>query len=202
MKRRKTQKPHIVCIIDMSGSMSGTQSEIVGSFNHFLDEQKAERGDAYLTLVFFDDRYDVIYDRIDIQEAEHIDRSMYQPRGMTALYDAVGRAIKDATDDAGFVLIQTDGLENSSNKYTRAQIQKLIKDKEEEGWDFMFLGADINAKSVGDTIGLGDKSVQFNKTAHGIETAYSAMSGATSMYRASLDTQKLTPQDKGVQVGN
>lgn len=187
------KKAHIMCILDMSGSMSGTQREIVKSFNTFVDEQKEERGDAYLSLVFFDDEYQLIYDKIDIKDAKHITTSMYEPRGMTAMYDAIGKTVEKYKNDNGYVIIQTDGHENSSTKFDKQKITSLIQKKESEGWDFLLMGADISATDVGDKIGLGAKALQFDKTSKGIEVAYSAMSNAASQYRASLDTVILTP---------
>ena len=177
---------HIICILDRSGSMSSLTSEVIGSFNHFLDEQKAEDGEAKLTLVLFDNEYEVVYDQVDIKEVKHIDNSIYYTRGMTAMNDAIGMTISKYTDADAIVLIQTDGHENSSSEYTRERVKELITEKEKLGWDFTFLGANIDAQAEAQSLGISvDKAVQFAANASGVTASYASMDMNTKLYRAS-----------------
>ncbi|MDP7006041.1 MAG: vWA domain-containing protein, partial [Phycisphaerales bacterium] len=139
----------ITMIIDRSGSMGRIHEQVIRSFNDFLAEQKAVEGEAKISLIQFDDQYEVNYEGVDIQDAAELNATTYEPRGMTALNDAIGRTIvsmkkrlKD-TDDNVVVVITTDGLENASTEFARDQIREMIKECEEKlGWKFMYLAAD------------------------------------------------------------
>jgi len=184
MKKNKNAV-HIICVLDRSGSMASLSDEVINSFNHFLKEQQSEKGKAYLTLVLFDDRYEVVYDRVNLKNVKPIDSSIYYARGMTGLYDAIGKAINSNTDKDAMVLIQTDGHENSSHEYNQDSIKKLIKKKEDIGWDFIFLGANIDTKTEGFKMGItASKSVSFEASANGVEQAYFSMDTATKLYRS------------------
>ncbi len=175
---------HIICILDRSGSMGRLTTEVIGSFNNFLKEQKAEDGKAYLTLVLFDNKYEVVYDRIDLMEVPDLTPEVYFARGMTAMYDAIGITINSCKDKDVMVLIQTDGYENASHEYGKTDIKKLITAKEALGWDFIFLGANIDTVAEGSNIGISSaKSVSFEANARGIDMAYSSMDSSTKMYR-------------------
>lgn len=179
--------PHIMCILDRSGSMSGTQAEIISNFNEFIAKQKAEQGSANLTLVLFDDSYEVVYDKVPLDKVEPIDESIYFVRGMTALNDAIGKTLNANDDEAAIVLIQTDGYENSSREYDQAKVKELIKGKEAKGWDFLFLGADIDVQGEAMSRGIvASKTMAFDKSAMGINMAYDAMSTVTASYRTSV----------------
>ena len=176
---------HIVCILDRSGSMGHLAPEVIGSFNNFVNEQKAEEGKAYLTLVLFDDQYDVVYDRIDIQEVPELTSKLYYARGMTAMNDAIGKAINACTDKDVMVLIQTDGMENMSREYKNADIKKLVSEKEALGWDFTFLGANIDTMAEGNSRGFAaSKSFSFDASVQGVQTAYNSMDASTKAYRS------------------
>jgi len=135
----------IVCILDRSGSMSSLRDEVIGSYNNFVQEQKTNLKDKdnTLTLVIFDDKYEVVYERISLDSVPQLTPEIYFTRGNTSLNDAIGKSINNVSKDKTkvLVLIQTDGLENSSMEYKSEQIKDLIKEKEKIGWQFNFIGA-------------------------------------------------------------
>lgn len=186
MGKKKQSAVEIVCILDRSGSMKSLENEVIGSFNHFIETQKKEAGKANVTLVLFDDQYEVVYNSISIKKVPELTSKEYYVRGMTGMYDAIGKAINNCTAKDAMVLIQTDGYENSSKEYTGQQIKTLIKEKEDAGWDFIFLGADIDVSMEASKFGMSaSKSFTYTKSADGMNDAFRAMSNATSSYRAS-----------------
>lgn len=183
---KKSDKLQIVCILDMSGSMTPIADEVIGSFNHFIEEQKKLEGKAEVTLVVFDGIIEVPLDKVKLKKVQPIDSTIYKPRGMTALYDAIGKTIQNFDEYKDVVLlIQTDGAENSSQEFTQSVVQEMVKNKEAEGWDITFLGANIDAKSVGASLGVAlHKSVQYTADTNGIQEAFACMSMMSSDYRA------------------
>lgn len=176
----------IICILDRSGSMGSLASDVIGSYNTFIKQQQREPGEAEVTLVLFDSEYEVVYDKMDLKKVPELTDKEYFTRGSTALLDAIGRAVSTCTAKDAMVLIQTDGEENSSREYTKDMIKKLIDDKEKLGWDFIFLGANIDAISAGDSFGMkGGKSFQYTASSDGMKGAFDTMSNATSSYRKS-----------------
>jgi len=182
----KKDKVQIVCILDMSGSMRDLATEVINSFNHFISEQKKLKGKAEVTLVLFDHVIEKPYYKVKLKDVKDIDETLYKPRGMTALYDAIGLTVEEFSEHKDVVLlIQTDGEENSSKEYTQSIIKDMIKDKEQDGWDITFLGANIDAKAVGSSLGVSLlKSVQYSNSADGIHEAFACMSKMSSDYRA------------------
>jgi len=145
-----TETTEILCIMDRSSSMSSIMPEAVNAFNEFVQKQKALPGKANLTLVAFDNHYEVKYDSIDLNSVPLLTINQVQPRGMTALNDAIGRTINRAKDSRKtIVLIQTDGEENCSQEFDNEQVKALINAKKELGWEFIFIGAGIDAFDVG-----------------------------------------------------
>lgn len=176
----------IICILDRSGSMSSLTNDVIGSYNTFIEQQKKEAGEAEVTLVLFDSQYEEIYNKIDVNLVPELTKDVYFARGSTALLDAVGRAISACNAEDAIVLIQTDGEENSSKEFTKEKLKTLITEKEKAGWDFIFLGANIDAFSTGSSFGLAaSKSVQYTANSAGIQDAFMNMSNVTSLYRAS-----------------
>lgn len=186
-------KAHIVCIIDNSGSMSSASRDVIKSFNTFTSDQTAERGEALLTLVTFNSYNKIVHDRVDFKDVGELTRSDYSCGGMTAMYDAIGETLNRIKDDKVYVIIQTDGRENDSNDFNSRQVTDMINAKKSLGWEFLFMGADIDVRAAADKIGLANDAVEFNKNSKGIEVAYSTMSGNASNFRCSLDTKKLYP---------
>ena len=186
----------LVFIIDKSGSMSGLESDTIGGFNSLIKKQKKEEGDALISVVFFNDNQDVVLDRVDINKVKELTEEEYVCMSCTALLDAVGDSIKhirnihkyarkeDIPEKTVFV-IMTDGLENASEKYRYHDVKRLIeRAKEESNWEFLFLGANIDA--IGEAKNLGieeDYAVEFCCDEKGIELNYEAVSDAVKMMR-------------------
>lgn len=182
-------KVQIISIIDMSGSMRMLQTEVIGAFNTFIEEQKKLKGKAEVTLVLFDERYIIPegFNKVKLKNTPLLTSDIYKPTGMTALYDAIGKTINNFSDSKDVVmLIQTDGAENSSREFKQPEVKALINKKEAEGWDITFLGANIDAVSVGASIGLrAAKSVQYSFDTNGINAAFATMACSTAEYRGS-----------------
>lgn len=152
-------------ILDRSGSMANTVNDTIGGFNNFLREQQKVPGEAIFTLALFDHEYELMYDGVPLSEVKELNTSTYVPRGWTALLDAVGRTIKateakinsmkeeDRPSKVIFVIL-TDGNENNSRTYKHAKIMEMVKHQTDEAkWQFIFLGANIDAFAVGNSIG-------------------------------------------------
>ena len=163
MKKPLTE---IVYILDRSGSMSGLEADTIGGFNSMIEKQKQTGERAYVSTVLFDDRTEVIHDRVPIEKVDKITNKEYFVRGSTALLDAVGGAIKhiinihkyareeDRPDKTIFV-ITTDGMENASMNYDYKQVKKMIeKEQKEYGWEFIFIGANIDACAEAERFGI------------------------------------------------
>ncbi len=186
----------ITVVLDRSGSMACLVDEVIGAFNTFVDEQQQVAGQASFSLVQFDDRYEVYLDAVDLAKVGRLDRTTYVPRGMTALYDAVGRAIvatgtrlaaldeADRPDKVVF-LIQTDGMENASREFDAATLQDMIRHQQDKyAWEFVFLGANIDAGSVAEEIGIArDKALQYANNADGTRAAFAAVSDNLAGFR-------------------
>ena len=142
-----------ILILDRSGSMETAWDDTIGGFNAFVNEQKEFGGT--LTLVQFDHEYLVSYDKKLIGDVEPLTRQTFQPRGATALFDAIGKAIKGVQSGTPTVIIFTDGHENASREYTKAHIKDLIEQRTKDGWTFVYLGANQDAFDVGAGIGIG-----------------------------------------------
>jgi len=183
-RTRKSNTTHIICILDRSGSMSGMQDEVISNFNHFLAEQKELEGKAKLTLVLFDDRYEMIYDEIDLQKARRLTNRQYFARGMTAMNDAVGRTLVNKKQhDKAIVLIHTDGYENHSKEYTPKDIKKLVKGLKKK-WEFIFVGADIDAQRTNRDYGF-THTLQSHNDNFGMNNSYELFNTVTACYRSS-----------------
>lgn len=180
----------VICIVDRSGSMDDIKSDAEGGLNAFLDEQKkiVDRG-TRITIVEFDDTYNTVVNRVDITEVQ---KYVLQPRGRTALLDALGATINsiDTTtlDPSGKIIfvVVTDGAENASREFSREQIFKLITAKKEAGWEFVFLAANQDAISTGTSYGFdANTTVNFAATGDGVKYAYDTV----SVYTTSLRTK-------------
>ena len=188
----------IVFILDRSGSMAGLEADTIGGFNSMLQNQKDLSGDAYISTVLFDHESVVIHDRVDIKTVSPLTRREYYVRGCTALLDAVGNAIQhirnvhkyareeDRPEKTLFV-ITTDGMENASRCYTYDKVSAMIQQQQERhGWEFLFLGANIDAIEVAGRFGIGaDRAVNYECDAVGTAVNYKVLSKAVSQVRAS-----------------
>ena len=193
MKKNVTE---IVFILDRSGSMGGLEEDTIGGYNSLIEKQKQEDGEAYLTTVLFDDRYEMIHKHEDIENVRPLTNKEYYPRGMTALLDAVGKTILkikrqqerlDETEipENTLVVITTDGHENASKEFTYRDIRTLIKKQTEiYNWEFIFLGANIDAAKEGEKFGIRrERTVNYHADHKGVEKHYKELSKTVSMYR-------------------
>ena len=186
----------IVFILDRSGSMAGLESDTIGGFNAMVDKQKKEQGDALLSAVLFDNESVVLYDRVDIRKVEPMTDRQYQVRGCTALLDAIGGAVhhivnvhkyareEDRPGKTVFV-ITTDGMENASRRYTYAQVQKMVKhEQEKHGWEFLFLGANMDAISAARSFGIReDRAVRYECDGAGTALNFAVVSETIGSFR-------------------
>lgn len=186
MKKGLTE---IVFILDKSGSMSGLEADTIGGYNSFLERQKKEEGEAFVSTVLFSDRSHVIHDRVPIEKIEPMTDKQYYVDGCTALLDAMGGAIhhignvhkyareEDRPEKTIFV-ITTDGQENASSEYSYEKIQKLVRRQSEKyGWEFIFLGANIDAFSEAERLGIcRDRAVRYECDAVGTALNFSVLS--------------------------
>ena len=193
----KTNSTELVFILDRSGSMGGLESDTIGGFNSMLAKQQAEPGVCRITTVLFDNEYEVLHDRIDIQAVKSITDREYNVRGSTALLDAVGKTInkigaaqKHTADDyrAEKVLfvITTDGMENASCEFGYDKIKSMIEhQKSKYNWEFIFLGANIDAVDVANRFGVARNRAQsFHNDSEGIRLNYEMLSRTASQFRS------------------
>lgn len=194
MKKGLTE---MVFILDRSGSMSGLESDTIGGFNSLLKKQREEKGEALVTTVLFDDTYQLLHDRINIKGIEPITSREYYVRGTTALLDAVGKTIQkivnvqrntskeEQAENVMFVII-TDGMENASREYSYDKLKKMIDhQKEKYDWEFLFLGANIDAAETAEKFGIGrDRAVNYHADSEGTQLNYEVISETVSMKRA------------------
>jgi len=187
----------LVFILDRSGSMHGLEGDTIGGFNATIDKQKKEEGSCYVSTVLFDDTCEVLHDRVKLEDIKPMTDQEYTVRGCTALLDAIGGAIhhianihkyarpEDVPEHTIFV-ITTDGMENASTRYSSDEVKRMVeKEKEKYGWEFLFLGANIDAVETAARIGVSrDRAVNYNADSLGTELLYKAVSGAVSHVRA------------------
>lgn len=192
------EKTHIICILDRSGSMGSIITASISGFNEFLGKQKALPDKATITVALFDDQYEILYDNVDIKNAELLNGQVWKPRGMTALYDAIGKTInteraklKKLGDEAPskvLVCIVTDGEENASEEYKgeagRKQIVSLIRDCEKEDWNFLYLAANQDAFKVGTSFGISaGNTITYGATAQGVSHMSATLNCVSTSYR-------------------
>ncbi|WP_448861554.1 vWA domain-containing protein [Dorea sp.] len=187
-----TELTELVFILDRSGSMGGLESDTIGGFNGMIAKQKAQGKNVNVTTILFDDEVDIIHDRFPVEIVEPLTEKEYFVRGCSALLDAVGMAIekmenvqKHLPEDhrAGKIIfvITTDGLENSSEHFTQEQIRRKIEAKKECGWEFLFLGANIDAGKEAEKIGIArNRSVTYENDSEGISVNFRAVGNALS----------------------
>jgi Mg-chelatase subunit ChlD len=181
----------ILVIADRSGSMSAIKDDAIGGFNSFLEEQQRIDGDAAMTLVLFDDRYEVPVESQDLQKVKPLTESTFVPRGMTAMNDAIGRAVNDLISrnpEKAIICILTDGMENASKEFTTPQIKELMKTVESKGWEVVYLAANQDAFSEGSIRGITN-NINFAATSKGIRDAYATMNTTATTYRTNLNAE-------------
>ena len=194
MKKNLTE---IVFILDRSGSMRGLEADTIGGYNSLLEKQKKEEGEALVSTVLFDDRQEVLHDRVNLEEIKPITEKEYFVRGCTALLDAVGGAIhhignvhkyarEEDRPEKTLFIITTDGMENSSHRYTYDKVKKMIeRQKAKYGWEFLFLGANIDAIEVAGRFGINaNRAVNYECDSKGTAVIFNVLDEAVTRVRA------------------
>ena len=193
-KNNKPKDVELVFILDRSGSMGGLESDTIGGYNSMLSKQKKEKtGKVSVTTVLFDDQYELLYNQVPIEKVSPMTEEEYYVRGSTALLDAIGKTVmqvkanqdkKEIKDKVLFVII-TDGMENASREYRADQIKKLIEErKEKNNWEFLFLGANIDAIGAAQNIGIdSSRAVRFKSDKKGTAKNYEVLNEAIKEIR-------------------
>ena len=194
----------IVFILDRSGSMGGLEADTIGGYNSMLSKQKKESGEAVISTVLFDDSIEVLHDRRNLSDVKKITDSEYFVRGCTALLDAVGSAIRhigkvqkslpeDERPEKTLFIITTDGLENASRKYSYEKVKKMVeKKKEKQHWEFVFMGANMDAIEVAGRFGVDkNRAVTYLCDAAGTKLNFDVMSRMVSCARSCSSAESM-----------
>ena len=186
----------MVFILDRSGSMAGLVSDTIGGFNGMIEKQKKEEGKALVTTVLFDSESSTLHDRVDLQEIGPMTEKEYCVGGCTALLDALGGTIHHVMDIHRYIrpedvpehvifVVTTDGMENASREYTADGVRKLVKERREAGWEFLFLGANIDAVKTGERFGFAkENAVNYHADSVGTQAVYKSVGKAMASMRS------------------
>ena len=194
----KNNITELVFILDRSGSMSGLEKDTIGGFNSMIEKQKKQDGKAYVSTILFDNESEVLHDRVNLECIKPMTENDYYVRGCTALLDAIGGAIKhignihkyarksDVPEHTMFV-ITTDGMENASRIYSSEKVKMMIEhQKEKYGWEFLFIGANIDAVQTASRFGISqDRAVNYHADEKGTRVLYETVAEAVCNVRAS-----------------
>jgi uncharacterized protein YegL len=207
----KDSLTEVAIVMDESGSMMSTVDDAIGGFNSFLASQKEVDGEANITLVLFDNKYEIVHDGIDLNDIPDLNRATFVPGGGTALIDAIGKTIDSLSsrisemaeeDKPGktIIIVITDGQENSSREYKRSEVAEKIKSlKSESGWEMIFIGASEEILDQADDIGIAKScTMKYDATSKGTAMAYDCMSAALTSYRTegSCDISAISSDSK------
>lgn len=185
----------LVFILDCSGSMHGLEADTIGGFNSMLDQQRGKPGEVFITTFLFSSSWRIVHDRVLLEKVQPMTRKDYITGGCTALFDTVGHAIahiesihryarpEDVPAQTMFIII-TDGMENASREYTRRKVKEMIEGKKRDGWEFLFLGANIDAAETADTLGIAaDRAVDYHADSEGTRQNFRSISDAIDAVR-------------------
>ncbi len=200
MKKNLTE---LVFILDRSGSMAGLEGDTIGGFNSLIEKQKREDGECLVSTVLFDNASEVLHDRVSLEKIQSMTDRDYTVRGCTALLDAMGEAIRhignvhkyarseDVPEHTLFV-ITTDGMENASRRYSAEKVRQMVqRQKEKYGWEFLFLGANIDAVETARHFGISeDRAVSYRSDREGTQLNYQVISDAVCDVRAARPLAK------------
>ena len=205
MKNKITE---LVFILDRSGSMSGLESDTIGGYNAMLKKQQEEPGEAIVTTVLFDDNYELLHDRTNIKGIKSITEKEYYVGGLTALLDAIGKTIskivnatrhtaKEHQAEKVIFVITTDGMENASREYDHHKVKEMIEyQKSRYNWEFIFLGANIDAVSTARDLGISeDRAVKYHADGEGTILNYNVVSEAIINLRANKEVDATWKKD-------
>ena len=194
-KKIENNVTELVFILDRSGSMAGLEPDTIGGFNAMIEKQKKTEGICFVSTVLFDSKSEVLHDRVPLERVPKMTDKDYYVGGCTALIDALGDAIKhignihkyarreDVPAHTMFV-ITTDGMENASRRYSSNEVKKLIEKQKKRGWEFLFIGANINAVETAARYGISrDRAVNYHADAEGTAVLYNAVSNAVGQMR-------------------
>ena len=187
-KQQSNAHTEFLYILDASGSMHGLTDDVIGGFNSFLKEQNGLDDSAYLTTVLFNNEITTIYQSKDMDSIEPIGRSTYKASGSTSLFDAIGSSVLSLAERAKtnkvMVIIMTDGYENSSRLFSRSKVKRIIDMKTEEGWEFIFAGANIDVDKVSESIGIKkNRRVLYESNSKSTRDTWKRMSNLSTSYR-------------------
>ena len=197
MKEKMNSITELVFILDRSGSMSGLEADTIGGFNAMIEKQRKEKGECFVSTVLFDNDSEVLHDRVKLSDIRPMTDKDYTVRGCTALIDAIGGAIhhignvhkyarpEDVPAHTMFI-ITTDGMENASKKYTSERVKGMIeRQKERYGWEFLFIGANIDAVETAARYGIDkNRAVNYNADKEGTRVLYESVSNAVCKLRS------------------
>jgi len=181
----------VVFVLDKSGSMYDSKEDTIGGFNQTLDKQKEAQGQTNITTCLFSNGFTWLHDHIDIKSVQHLTSEDYQPNGCTALLDAFGESIlklenitKQTKTNKVIFFIITDGLENASKEFTNERIKKMVEAKKELGWEFVFLGANMDAFATASSMGINVKnSANFKQDKQGMAMSFMCASNVLDCFR-------------------
>lgn len=195
----KNNITELVFILDRSGSMAGLESDTIGGFNSLIEKQRKQDGECYVSTILFDHVSEVLHDRVKLSEFNKLTENDYTVRGATALIDAIGGAIhhignvhkyarpEDVPEHTMFV-IMTDGMENASRRYSSDKVKRMIEhEKEKYGWEFLFIGANIDSVETARHFGIGaDRSVNYHADSQGTAVVFETVSETVCNMRANV----------------
>ena len=180
--KTRNNEMDVVFLLDRSGSMGGIEKDTIGGYNSYIDSQRGKN--VKVTTILFDDKYEVLHNREDVDNIKKLTNKEYYVRGCTALLDAIGKTIREMEDknpNKVIFIITTDGYENTSTKYNKSQIKELISVHKD--WKFMYIGADIDSYSEGRSLGIKDEFIaNYKKTDRGISKLYNALTTASKLF--------------------
>ena len=206
--KAKNNITELVFILDRSGSMHGLEKDTIGGFNSMIEKQKKQDGECYVSTVLFGSASEVIHDRVKLADVKPMTEKEYYVRGCTALIDALGGAIRhigtihkyarpeDVPEHTMFV-ITTDGLENASHKYSSDEVKKMVeKQKEKYGWEFLFIGANIDSVETAKHYGIGaDRAVNYKADKEGTAVLYKTVADTVCCFRSNSHIDDLWSEE-------